>query len=53
MAAESVEHAAVIPLQDTIDWMHQRAANFQPTLELIDEMYDVDIGVTYRERERI
>jgi len=51
--AEWVEHAAVTPLQDTIEWMQQHAANFQPALEMIDEMYDVDIGVTYRERETL
>lgn len=51
--AEWVEHAAVTPLHDTIDWMQQHAANFQPALEMIDEMYDVDIGVTYRERETL
>lgn len=51
--AEWVEHAAVIPLQDTVDWMQRHAASFQPALEMIDEMYDVDIGVTYRERETL
>ena len=49
--AEWVEHAAVAPLPDTIDWMQQHAASFQPALEMIDEMYDLDVGVTYRERE--
>lgn len=48
-----MEHAAVIPLQDTIDWMHQHAASFQPALEMIDEMYDVDIDVVYRERKQL
>jgi DNA-binding Lrp family transcriptional regulator len=51
--AEWVEHAAVTPLQDTIEWMQEHAANFQPAFEMIDEMYDVDLGVTYRERRRI
>lgn len=51
--AEWVEHAAVMPLQDTVDWMQQHEASFQPGLEMIDDMYDVDIGVTYREREQL
>jgi len=51
--AEWVEHAAVIALQDTIDWMQQYTANFQPALEMIDEMYDVDVGMQYRERGQI
>ena len=50
---EWVEHAAVIPLQDTVAWMQQHEASFQPALEMIDDMYDVDIGVTYREREQL
>lgn len=38
-------------MQDAIDWMQRREARFQPALEMIEEMYDVDIGVTYRECE--
>lgn len=51
--ADWVEHAAVTPLPDTVDWMRQHEASFQPALEMIDEMYDVDIDVTYRERESL
>jgi len=51
--AEWVEHAAVTPLQDTIDWMQSHVASFQPALEMIDERYDVNLGVTYREREQL
>lgn len=48
--AEWTEHAAVIPLEETVDWMEQYAVNFQPALEMLDEMYDLDLGYEYRER---
>lgn len=51
--AEWVENAAVIPLDATVTWMQEYPANFQPALEMIAEMYDVDVDVTYRERETI
>lgn len=48
--AEWQENASVIPLQDTVDWMKQYAVNFEPALEMVDEMYDLDLGFEYRER---
>lgn len=50
---EWVENAAVIPLQKTVAWMQQYPANFQPALEMIAEMHDIDVDVTYRERETL
>lgn len=50
---EWVEHAAVPPLQETVDWAQQYEANFQPALEMLAEMYDLELDVTYRERKTI
>lgn len=51
--AEWVENAAVIPLQDTISWAQQYQANFQPALEMLNEMHDVPVNETYRERNTL
>lgn len=51
--SEWVEHAAVTPLDETVEWMQQYEANFQPALEMLDEMYDLELGVQYRERETL
>ncbi len=51
--AEWVENAAVIPLQETIAWAQQYQANFQPALEMLEEMHDVNVDVTYRERNTL
>lgn len=45
-----VENASVMPLDETVEWMREYEVNFQPALEMLDEMYDLDLGVTYRER---
>lgn len=45
-----VENASVTPLDETIAWMQEYEVNFQPALEMLDEMYDLDLGVRYRER---
>lgn len=48
---DRVEHARVTPLDETVEWMQEYEVNFQPALEMVDEMYDLDLGVQYRERE--
>jgi hypothetical protein len=50
---EWVEHAAVPPLDETVAWAQEYEVNFQPALELLDEMYDIGVDVTYRERETL
>lgn len=50
VASEWRENASVIPLEDTVEWMEQYAVNFQPALEKVDELYDLDLGFEYRER---
>jgi len=44
------EQAFVTPLDETVEWARQYEANFQPALEMLDEMYDLGLGITYRER---
>ncbi|MDY6779456.1 MAG: RNA polymerase subunit sigma-70 [Halobacteria archaeon] len=47
---EWVEGKPVVPLDDTVEYMQDNFAHFQPALETVDEMYDeVDIDVTYSE----
>jgi len=50
---EWVENASVPPLEETVEWARQYEANFQPALEMLDGMYDLGLGVTYRERETL
>lgn len=47
---EWVENGCVMPLEETVEWMQTYEANFQPALEMVDEMYDLELGVSYRER---
>lgn len=48
--AEWVENAAVPPLAETVDWARRYEASFQPALEMLADMYDLELDVTYRER---
>ena len=47
---DRVEHASVGPLTGAVEWAEKYRANFQPALEMLDEMYDLGLGVEYRER---
>ena len=51
--SEWFENSAVMPLDETVEWAQQYEVNFQPALEMLDRMYDLDLDVTYRERERL
>lgn len=51
--AEWFEQAFVTPLDETVAWARQYEANFQPALEMLDEMYDLGLGITYRERSTL
>lgn len=51
--SEWFENASVTPLDETVEWAQQYEANFQPALEMLDEMYDLGLGVEYRERETL
>lgn len=50
MDIDRVESASVAPLTETVEWAEGYRANFQPALEMLDEMYDLGLGVEYRER---
>jgi len=49
--SEWSENASVTPLDETVEWMQENRASFQPALEMVDQMYDLALGVNYRERE--
>ncbi len=48
MKIDRVETTSVTPLDQTVEWAKQCKANFRPALEMLDEMYDLDIGFEYR-----
>jgi hypothetical protein len=52
MGVDRVEGASVAPLSETVEWTEKYRANFQPALEILNEMYDLGLGVEYRERIR-
>ena len=45
METEWVESASVTPLSETVEWAEKYRANFQPALEMLDEMYDLGLDV--------
>lgn len=44
------DSASVMPLDETVEWAKKYEVNFQPALEMLDKMYDLELGVEYRER---
>jgi hypothetical protein len=49
---ERVEGQPVIPLDETVEYMRDNLAHFQPALEMLDEMYDeLDLDVSYSEKK--
>lgn len=49
---EWVENASVIPLKETVRWAKKYEVNFQPALEMLDEMHDLKLDLRYKERGR-
>jgi len=47
MEIDQVESASVAPLSETVNWAENYRANFQPALEMLDEMYDLGLDVEY------
>lgn len=45
-----VESASVTPLAETVEWAQQYRPNFQPALEMLDSLYDLELGVEYSDR---
>lgn len=51
---ETVEGYPVIPREETIAYMQEHYVQFQSALAMLDRMYeDLDLGVAYRESERV
>jgi hypothetical protein len=51
---EYVEGYPVIPRAETIEYMNENYTQFQSALAMLGRMYDdLDLGVTYRETERV
>ncbi|MBI2546663.1 hypothetical protein HYV81_05790 [Candidatus Woesearchaeota archaeon] len=46
---ELSEQVPVLPLSETVAWAKRYEFNFQPALEMLDELYDLKIGATYKE----
>jgi len=44
---EYCEGVPVSPLAKTIEWAKKYSFNFQPALEMLDEMYNLKIGIKY------
>ncbi len=44
---EWLDNASVTPLEETVKWAMEHKPNFQPALEMLDEMYDLGLGVEY------
>lgn len=43
----------VIPLDETIEFCRKNIFTYEPALEMLDEMYDLGLGVKYREEKSI
>ncbi|MBI4452940.1 hypothetical protein HY637_05910 [Candidatus Woesearchaeota archaeon] len=46
---EYCEGNPVLPLAKTVEWAKRYSFNFQPALEMLDEMYDLNIELNYAE----
>lgn len=51
--SEWVDNSSVIPLEETVEWARKYEYNFQPGLEMLDELYDLGLGIEYRERAAV
>lgn len=43
---EWMGNVSVIPLEETVAWAKKYDINFQPALDMLEEMYDLSMGVT-------
>lgn len=51
--SEEIDNFQVIPLKETVRWAEKYKANFQPALEMLDGMYDLDLNIKYKEKKVI
>lgn len=47
--ADEIGGFNVIPLKETVDFCQRNIYSFEPALEMLDEMYDLGLKVTYKE----
>lgn len=48
---EYFEQIPVLPLVKTIEWAKKYSFNFEPALEMLDKMYNLNLGIKYAELE--
>ncbi|MBI3027117.1 hypothetical protein HYY70_03310 [Candidatus Woesearchaeota archaeon] len=48
---EYCENMPILPLTKTIEWAKKYSFNFQPALEMLDEMYNLKIGIKYSQHD--
>ena len=48
---EYCEGIPVLPLAKTVDWAKKYSFNFQPALEMLDELYNLKIGIKYADMQ--
>ena len=46
---EYCQNMPVLPLGKTAEWAQKYRFNFEPALEMLDEMYDLKSGIKYKE----
>ena len=49
--SEWFENTSVTPLDETVEWAQGYRYNFEPALEMLDEMYGLGLGVKYSEEK--
>lgn len=49
MEKEFCEKIPVLPLRKTVEWAKKYCFNFEPALEMLDELYNLKLGIKYRE----
>jgi len=49
--SEWLENASVTPLDETVEYAEEYSYSFEPALEMLDEIHDLDLGVEYSERK--
>jgi hypothetical protein len=49
--AEKVEGLNVVPLKEAVEFCESRIYSYEPALEMLDEMYNLGLGVKYKETE--
>lgn len=45
--SEWVDNVSVVPLKETVRWAKEHELSFQPALEMLNKMYDLDLEVSY------